>query len=175
MKIHGELDLSRSVENLESAFAGESQANRRYLAFAQKAEEEGFSQVAKLFKAAAEAETIHALNHISIMGEVKSTAENLATAVSGETFEFKTMYPEYLAAAKKEGNQQATWSFNVANKVEQIHAGLFAKAIEALKSGKQPPSVDYYVCGVCGNTVEGEAPERCPICGAPKAKFFKVA
>ncbi len=167
--------MSKSVENLKGAFAGESQANRRYLAFARKAEEEGFSQVAKLFRAAAEAETIHALNHVSIMGEVKSTVENLGTAVSGETFEFKTMYPEYLNVAKKEGNQQASWSFNVANKVEQVHAGLFTKAAEALKSGKELPSVDYYVCSVCGNTVEGEAPERCPICGAPKAKFFKTA
>lgn len=166
--------MSKSVENLKGAFAGESQANRRYMAFARKAEEEGFSQVAKLFRAAAEAETIHALNHISIMGEVKSTAENLGTAISGETFEFKTMYPEYLATAKKEGNQQATWSFNVANKVEQIHASLFKEAAETLKSGKQPPSVDYYVCGVCGNTVEGETPERCPTCGAPKGKFLKV-
>jgi rubrerythrin len=169
------LRMSKSVGNLKGAFAGESQANRRYLAFARKADEEGFSQVAKLFKAAAEAETIHALNHISIMGEVKSTAENLKTAISGETFEFKEMYPEYLAVAKKEGNQQATWSFSVANKVEQIHADLFSKATEALKSGKELPSIDYYVCGVCGNTVEGEAPEKCPICGAPKAKFFKVA
>lgn len=166
--------MSKSVENLKGAFAGESQANRRYLAFARKAEEEGFSQVAKLFRAAAEAETIHALNHVSIMGEVKSTAENLATAVSGETFEFKTMYPEYLATAKKEGNQQATWSFNVANKVEQIHAGLFSKAAEALRSSKELPSIDYYVCGTCGNTVEGEPPEKCPVCGAPKIKFFKV-
>lgn len=157
--------MSKSVENLKGAFAGESQANRRYMAFARKAEEEGFSQGAKLFRAAAEAETTHALNHISIMGEVKSTAENLGTSISGETFEFKTMYPEYLATAKKEGNQQATWSFNVANKVEQIHASLFKEATETLKSGKQPPSVDYYVCGVCGNTVEGETPERCPTCG----------
>ena len=167
--------MSKSVDNLKSAFAGESQANRRYLAFARRAEEEGFSQVAKLFRAAAEAETIHALNHISIVGEVKSTAENLGTAVTGETFEFKTMYPEYLATAKKEGNMQATWSFNVANKVEQIHANLFERAAEALKSGKQPPSVDYFVCGVCGNTVEGEAPDKCPICGAPKTKFLRVA
>jgi rubrerythrin len=166
--------LSKSIENLKSAFAGESQANRRYLAFARKAEEEGFSQVARLFRAAAEAETVHALNHASIMGEVKSTAENLGTAVSGESFEFKTMYPEYLNVAKKEGNQQATWSFNVANKVEQIHAGLFTKAAEALKSGKELLGVDYFVCGVCGNTVEGKAPEKCPICGSPKAKFFKT-
>lgn len=167
--------MSKSVENLKNAFAGESQANRRYLAFARKAEEEGFSQVAKLFRAAAEAETIHALNHISIAGEVKSTAENLGTAISGETFEYKTMYPEYLSTAKKEANKQATWSFDVANKVEQVHAGLFKKAAETLKSSKELASVDYYVCGVCGNTVEGEAPERCPICGAPKAKFIKIA
>lgn len=167
--------MNDSIGNLKAAFAGESQANRRYLAFARKAEEEGFSQVAKLFKAAAEAETIHALNHVSIMGEVKSTVENLKTAISGETFEFKEMYPEYLAVAKKEGNKQATWSFSVANKVEQIHADLFGKATEVLKSGKELPSIDYYVCGVCGNTVEGEAPEKCPVCGAPKAKFFKVA
>lgn len=173
--LNGEVEMSKSVENLKSAFAGESQANRRYLAFARKAEEEGFSQVAKLFRAAAEAETIHALNHISITGEVKSTAENLGTAISGETFEYKTMYPEYLNTAKKEANKQATWSFDVANKVEQVHAGLFKKAAETLKNGKELASVDYYVCGVCGNTVEGEAPEKCPICGSPKAKFIKIA
>jgi rubrerythrin len=166
--------MSKTIENLKGAFAGESQANRRYLAFARKAEEEGLEQIAKLFRAAAEAETVHALNHLRIMGEVKSTTENLGTAVSGETFEFKTMYPEYLAKAKNEGNQQAVWSFDVANKVEQIHAGLFSKAIETLKIGKKPASVDYFVCGVCGNTVEGEAPEKCPICGAAKSKFLKI-
>jgi rubrerythrin len=167
--------MSNSLENLKNAFAGESQANRRYLAFARKAEEEGFSQVAKLFRAAAEAETVHALNHIGVSGGVKSTSENLVAAISGETFEYKTMYPEYIDTAKKEGHKQAAWSFDVANKVEQIHAGLFSKAAEALKSGKELPSADYYVCSVCGNTVEGGAPERCPICGAPKAKFLKVA
>jgi len=167
--------MSRTLDNLKNAFAGESQANRRYLAFARKAEEEGLAQIAKLFRAAAEAETIHALNHVRIMGEVKSTLENLASAVSGETFEFKTMYPEYLNMAKNEGNQQATWSFDVANKVEKIHAALFSKTIEALKMGKKLTTVDYYVCGVCGNTVEGEAPDKCPICGAPKTRFFKIA
>jgi len=109
------------------------------------------------------------------MGEVKSTPENLATAVSGESFEYKTMHPEYLNTAKNEGNQQAAWSFDVANKVEKVHAGLFSKAIEALKMVKKLAIVDYYVCSVCGNTVEGEAPDKCPICGAPKTKFFKVA
>jgi rubrerythrin len=166
--------MAKTVENLRNAFAGESQANRRYLAFARKAEEEGFSQVAKLFRAAAEAETIHALNHLRIAGEVKSTAENVDAAVAGETFEYKKMYPEYVSTAKQEGNQQAAWSFDVANRVEQVHAGLFSKAVEALKSKRELANVDYYVCGVCGNTVERVAPKRCPICGAPKAKFFKV-
>lgn len=167
--------MEKTLENLKSAFAGESQANRRYVAFAQKAEEEGFSQVAKLFRAAAEAETVHALNHVKTMGEVKVTAENLDAAITGETFEFKKMYPEYVKTARKEGNTQATWSFNVANQVEQVHANLFTKAAKALKTGKELPKVDYYVCSVCGNTVENEAPEKCPICGNPKSKFFKVA
>jgi len=165
--------MTKTDENLKSAFSGESHANRRYLAFARKAEEEGFTQAAKLFKAAAEAETVHALNHLRITGQIKSTVENLEAAVSGETFEFNEMYPEYISAAKQEGNKQATWSFDVANQVEQIHAKLFTKAIEALKNKKPLEQVDYYVCGVCGNTVEGAPPDRCPICGAPKEKFFK--
>ncbi len=167
--------MAKTGENLKSAFAGESQANRLYLAFAQKAEEEGFTQAAKLFKAAAEAETIHALNHVRITGQVKSTMDNLGTAVSGETFEFKKMYPEYLGVAKDEGNKQATWSFDVASKVEQIHAKLFQKAIDELKNKKELEKVDYYVCGVCGNTVEGAPPEKCPICGSPREKYFKPA
>jgi len=129
--------MSKTTGNLKNAFAGESQANRRYLAFARKAEEEGLTQAAKLFRATAEAETVHALNHIRVMGEVKSTIDNLATAISGETFEYKTMYPEYLATAKDEGDKRPTWSFDVANKVEQIHAGLFTKAAEALKTGEE--------------------------------------
>jgi len=167
--------MEKTLENLKNAFAGESQANRRYLAFAQKADEEGFSQAAKLFRAAAEAETVHALNHLRTMGEVKSTAENLDTAISGETFEFKKMYPDYVKTANKEKNTQATWSFNVANQVEQVHANLFTKTAKALKAGKELPKVDYYVCSVCGNTVENEPPEKCPICGNPRSKFFKVA
>jgi rubrerythrin len=167
--------MSKTVENLKKAFAGESQANRRYLAFARKAEEEGFSQVAKLFRVAAEAETIHALNHLTITSEAKSTIENVDAAIAGETFEFKKMYPEYLNVAKQEGSQQAAWSFDVANKVEQVHAGLFSKAVQKLRNKEELPQTDYYVCSVCGNTVEGEAPEKCPICGAPKSKFFKVA
>ena len=167
--------MTKTDENLKAAFAGESQANRLYLAFAQKAEEEGFIQAAKLFKAAAEAETIHALNHVRITGQVKSTIDNLGTAISGESYEFKKMYPEFLAAAKDENNKQASWSFNVASKAEQVHANLFQKTIDALKNKKALENIDYYVCGVCGNTVEGTPPEKCPICGSPKEKFFKPA
>jgi rubrerythrin len=166
--------VEKTLENLKEAFAGESQANRRYLAFAQKAEKEQLPQIAKLFKAAAEAETIHALNHLRIIGEIKSTSENLQTAISGETHEYKKMYPEFLATAVAEGNQQAHWSFDVANKVEKIHADLYSKTLDALNKGTQSATVDYYVCSVCGNTVEEIAPEKCPICGAPKAKFFKI-
>jgi rubrerythrin len=131
--------------------------------------------VAKLFRAAAEAETIHALNHLRTMDEIKSTAENIEAAVAGETFEFKKMYPDYLDAARQEKNHQAAWSFDVANKVEQIHAGLFSEAAGKLKKSEDLTQVDYYVCGVCGNTVEDTAPEKCPVCGAPKSSFFKVA
>lgn len=166
--------MSKTNENLKDAFAGESKANRLYVAFANKAEEEGFTQVAKLFRAVAEAETVHALNHLRIMGEYKSTAENLNHAVEGEIFEFTKMYPEYLTVAKREGERRAAWSFDVANKVEEIHAGLFSKAVEVLRSNRDLAEVDYYVCGICGNTVEDMAPEKCPICEAPKTKFLKV-
>ena len=167
--------MTKTDENLKAAFAGESQANRLYLAFAKKAEEEGFTQVAKLFKAAAESETVHALNHLQITGQVKSTTDNLGTAITGETYEFKTMYPEFIADAKKEGNKHAEMSFEFANKVEQIHAGLYQKALDALKNKTEHAKVDYYVCPVCGNTFEGSAPDKCPICGTPKEKFFKPA
>jgi rubrerythrin len=169
------LVMTKTDENLKAAFAGESQANRLYLAFAKKAEEEGYTQAAKLFKAAAEAETVHALNHVRITPQVKSTMDNLGTAISGETYEFKKMYPEFLAEAKQENAKQAAWSFDVANKVEQVHAGLFQKAMDAMKNRKEMPKVDYYVCSVCGNTVEGAPPEKCPICGSPREKYFKPA
>ncbi|MCW3997354.1 MAG: rubrerythrin family protein [Candidatus Bathyarchaeota archaeon] len=165
--------MSETKKNLENAFAGESQANRRYLAFAKKAEEEGYLQIAKLFKAAAEAETVHALNHLKITGEINSTAENIKAAISGETHEFKSMYPGFIDIANKEGNKQAVWSFNVAKKVEQIHANLLQKVNSALEKGQKLEQIDYFVCRVCGNTVEGTAPDRCPICGAPKEQFFK--
>ena len=167
--------LAKTRENLKDAFAGESQANRRYLAFAKEAEKEGLVSVAKLFRAAAYAETVHALNHLGVIGEVKSTVENLETAISGETFEFDKMYPEFIEVANAEENAKAVWSFRVANQVEKIHAGLFSKAVEDLKSGKESVDVDYFVCEVCGNTVEGEAPDRCPICMAQKNRFTKIA
>lgn len=167
--------MSESIEKLKAAFSGESQANRRYLAFARKADEEGLPKVARLFRAAAKAETVHALNHLRIAGEIGMTVSNLDETISGETFEFTEMYPEYLEVARREGNEQAEWSFNVANQVEKIHAGLFKKALEALKTGKELPEVDYYVCKVCGNTVEKAAPETCPICGAPKTQFLIVS
>jgi len=167
--------MTKTDENLKAAFAGESQANRMYLAFAKAAEQEGFPQIAKLFKAAAEAETVHAHNHLRVMGKVKSTAENLEAAVSGETYEFKTMYPQFIEDAKAEGNKKALQSFDYANKVEQVHAGLYQKAIDAAKTKKDLPSADIYVCPVCGDTFEGTAPDKCPICGTPKAKFTKIA
>jgi rubrerythrin len=166
--------MTKTNENLKAAFAGESQANRLYLAFAKKAEEEGLTQIAKLFKAAAEAETVHALNHLRVLGQVKSTIDNLGTAVSGETYEFKKMYPEFIEEAKKEGNKRAEISYDYANKVEQIHAGLYQKALDALKNKTEPKKVDYYVCPVCGNTFEGSTPDKCPICATSKDKFKKI-
>lgn len=166
--------MKQTDKNLKDSFAGESQANRRYLAFANKADKDGFQQVAKLFRAAAHAETVHALNHLGVMNEINSTIDNLNAAVSGETFEFNEMYPKYIQIAKTEGNKRAVWSFDVANKVEQIHAGLFSGAIDILKKGEKLPKIDYYVCGVCGNTVEGSAPDVCPICGSKKEKFKKI-
>ncbi len=167
--------MAKTIDNLKTAFAGESQASRRYVSFGKKAEEEGFSQIGKLFRAASESETIHASNHLRIMGEIKSTRENVEAAISGETQEFRKMYPEYEKIAQKEGEHQASWSFDTAGKVEQVHAGLFQKALEALRSVKELEKVEYYVCGICGNTVEKAPPEKCPICGAPRKMFFKVA
>ena len=163
--------MSKTTKNLQDAFAGESQANRKYLAFAKKAEEEGFRQIAKLFRAAAEAETVHAHNHLREMGGIRTTKENLQEAINGESYEFQKMYPQMIKDAETEGQKGALKSFNFANEVEKIHADLYKKAVENL--GKNP-SVDYHVCQVCGNTVEGEPPDKCPICGANKKMFKKV-
>ncbi|MDD3753626.1 MAG: rubrerythrin family protein [Methanobacterium sp.] len=160
-----------TINNLKEAFAGESQANHKYMAFAKKADEEGYEQVAKLFRAAAEAEAVHAQNHLMVMDGIGSTAENLKSAILGEEEEFEAMYPEFIKEAKSEDNNQAVWTFDVANQVEQIHAELYAKALEVLGNNEK---VDYYVCGHCGNTVENEAPDVCPICGALKSEFMKI-
>ena len=163
--------MSNTEQNLREAFAGESQANRRYLAFAKQAEKEGHPQVAKLFRAAAEAETVHAHAHLRTLDGVKSTAENLKEAIAGETHEFKKMYPAMIEEAKKERQKAAERSFTYANEVEKVHANLYQKALDNL--GKLP-AADYYVCSVCGYTCENEPPDRCPVCNAVKRAFFKV-
>ncbi len=164
--------MSKTEQNLREAFAGESQANRRYLAFAKKADQEGHPQVAKLFRAAAEAETVHAHSHLRTLKGIRSTAENLKEAIAGETHEFKSMYPQMIEEAQAEGEQAALRSFTYANEVEKIHAELYQKALDTLDS---PESVDcYWVCSVCGYTVADEAPEECPVCNAKKKAFFRV-
>lgn len=163
--------MSKTEQNLKDAFAGESQANRKYLAFAKKADRDGYPQVAKLFRAAAEAETVHAHSHLRTLKGIKSTAENLQEAIAGETHEFKTMYPTMIEDAKSEDESAALRSFTYANDVEKIHAGLYQKALDELDS---PVEVDYYVCSVCGYTCENEAPDVCPVCNAKAKAFFKV-
>lgn len=163
--------MSKTGKNLQDAFAGESQANRKYLAFAKKADQEGYPEAAKLFRAAAAAETVHAHAHLRELGGIKSTKENLEAAISGETFEFESMYPQMISDAEEEGNKGALRSFNLANEVEKIHAGLYKKALENLGNNED---TDYYVCDVCGYTAEGDAPDQCPVCRAKKAMFKKV-
>ena len=158
--------------NLKEAFAGESQANRKYLAFAEKAQQEGYSQVAKLFRAVAAAETVHAMNHLKVMDAIGSTADNLKTAIAGENGEFQKMYPEFIEQAQKEKASDAViLSFDVANKVEEIHSGLYNEALNNLGKNKE---VEYYVCQICGNTVKNNPPDRCPICNAPGEMFNKI-
>ena len=164
-----------TTENLQEAFAGESQANRKYLAFAKKADADGRPQVAKLFRAAAEAETVHAHAHLRVLGGVKETTENLQAAIDGEGFEFKEMYPKFVAESEAEGNKGATISFKNALAVEEIHHGLYTEALVAVQAGNDLPAAAIFVCGVCGNTVLGGAPEKCPVCGAPNAKFSEIA
>lgn len=163
--------MSKTEHNLKEAFAGESQANRKYLAFAQKADEEGYPQAAKLFRAAAAAETVHAHAHLRALQGIGSTADNLKEAIGGETHEFESMYPPMIADAEAENHSAAVRSFRFANEVEKVHAELYQKALDSMEN---PQAVDYYVCSVCGNTVENEAPETCPICGAKAQAFQKV-
>ena len=166
--------MNNTQENLQSAFAGESQANRKYLFFAEKAEKGGHPQIARLFRAVAEAETVHARNHIGALGSIKSAKDNLAAAISGENYEFTQMYPGFIEQAKAEGNRRAEITFDYANKVEKIHHRLYQKALDALDAGQQPEDKPYFVCQVCGYTAAGDAPEKCPICGASHANFKEV-
>lgn len=161
-------------ENLAEAFAGESQANRKYLAFAKQAEIDGYPQIARLFRASAHAETVHALAHLRAMGGIHKTAENLAAAIEGEGFEFQQMYPPYLQQAREEGDKPAEISFRNALAVEEIHHDLYSAALKSLKAGGDLPNRKVYVCEICGNTVYDEAPERCSVCGVPKDKFSEI-
>jgi rubrerythrin len=165
--------MSKTKEDLNAAFAGESQANRRYLAFARKADEEGFTQVAKLFRAAAAAETVHAHNHLRALGEIKATSDNLQAAIKGENYEVVSMYPDFINDAETEGEKKALTSFRWAWEVEKGHEALYRKALAALAEPEE--SFDYYVCPVCGYTHERGAPERCPVCNTPGERFEKVS
>ncbi len=160
---------NKTMDNLMAAFAGESQANRKYTAYAKQAEKEGKTNAAKLFRAAADAETLHALKHFEVAGKVGDTAINLQDAVAGETYEYKDMYPDFVKAAEAEGNKAAVRTFTFAMKAEEVHARLYA---EALADINETEEVFYYLCPVCGN-IEKAVPDACSICGAPGSKFIK--
>ncbi|MBI4777262.1 MAG: rubrerythrin family protein [Deltaproteobacteria bacterium] len=164
--------MSKSQEDLRQAFAGESQANRKYLAFAKAAEKEGYSQVAKLFRAAAEAETVHAHNHLSALKGIGQTEQNLKEAIAGETHEFKNMYPAMIKDAEAEGDKTALRTMTYANEVEKVHAALYQKALEKMGNLEK---ADYYVCSVCGYTCENEPPDKCPVCNANAKAFNKIS
>jgi rubrerythrin len=167
--------MSKTIEDMKAAFAGESQANRRYLAFAKKAEDEGHAEIAKLFRAVAAAETVHAHNHLRILGEINDTQENLVAAKSGENYEVVTMYPEFIEDAEQEGDKKALRSFKWAMEVEKEHEVYYQEAIDALAAGQKIPDDDYYVCPVCGHTHRGTPPEKCPVCGLPGKRFEHIA
>jgi rubrerythrin len=167
--------MSQTQENLKAAFTGESQANRRYLAFAARAEADGKPGLAKLFRAAAEGETVHALNHLVASGEVKSTSENLIAAIAGETYEIDTMYPQFMKEASEDNADEATMlSFAKAEKVEEFHKAMFTDALFNLEKGQDAPDGDYFICPVCGYLVLAEIPERCPICATLRSRFYKA-
>jgi rubrerythrin len=162
--------MSKTQDFLKEAFAGESQANRRYQAFAAKADKEGYLQAAKLFRAASDAEAVHANNHLRAAKSIRSTQENLTEAISGEDHEYTSMYPEMIETAKAEKLEDAERSFYLANEVEKIHSKLFNKLLSS--HGTSTETFPYYVCPVCGNTVEKEPPVKCQVCGAD-GKLFK--
>jgi rubrerythrin len=165
--------MAKTDQDLKDAFAGESQANRKYIAFSKKAEQEGYKRAAKLFRAAAAAETVHAHNHLRELGGVRSTRENLLEAINGESYEFQNMYPRMLNDARVEGRDGALKSFHYANEVEKIHAALYKKVLDSLEQDKGEVT-DFHVCQVCGYTVEGEAPDECPVCKSKRQAFLKV-
>jgi len=166
--------LSKTEENLKAAFAGQSQANRRYGSFAERAERDGFKQVARLFRAVAFAEELHAKRHLAMMKGVKSTAENLQAAIEGENYENSEMYPGFQRDAAGERNAAAALNFQQTGKVEEVHEELYRAALKAVQKGVKQEEKPIWVCLGCGNTVEGEPPEKCPICGAPKSMFKRV-
>ena len=160
---------NKTFDNLMEAFAGEAQANRKYTAYAKKAEEEGKMNAAKLFRAAADAETLHALKPVEVAGKIGSTADNLKDGIAGETYEYKEMYPDFVKEAETSGNKAALMSFTFAMKAEEVHAGLYQDALDNID---QTEEVFYYLCPVCGN-IEKIVPEKCSICGVPGDKFIK--
>lgn len=164
----------KTTKNLNEAFAGESQANRKYLAFAKQAEKDGYPNIAKLFRGVAEAETVHAHNHLKTLGGVRSTTDNIESAIEGEGFEFKEMYPKFIRDAEEEDKRAAATGFKYANSVEQIHHKLYSEALEEVKKGNDISVGSIYVCGVCGMTVENEAPDICPVCSAPKSSYLEI-
>ncbi len=166
--------MSKSIEDLKAAFAGESQANRKYLAFAKKADAEGLPQIAKLFRAAAAAETVHAHSHLRALDGVGVTADNLKAAIEGENYEWVTMYPAFIKDAEAESMKRALSSFKFANEVEKIHEELYRKALTALETQQPMPQVDYYVCPICGFTHEGPLQGVCPICKTSADKFERI-
>lgn len=165
--------MSKAYDNLMAAFAGESQANRKYLAYAKKAEDEGYPQVARLFRAVAHAETIHAHNHFRRAGEVRATEENIKAAIAGEHYENTEMYPSFMKDAEAEGETLALKSFHWANEAEKVHEVLYKEALETL--GKPGEEYDYYICPVCGYTHKRTAPEKCPVCNTPGSRFEKIS
>ena len=167
-------NLMATKDNLKAGFAGESQANRKYASFSEKAAEEGYPIVAKLFKAASEAEAIHAKRHLSVYG-VPSTLENLKASVEGETEEFENMYPGFIKESEAEGKTDATRSFTFAMKAEQVHAGLYAKAVESVEGGKDLAAEKVFLCPTCGNVAIDKAPGACPICGVPGTKWKEIS
>lgn len=158
-------------ENLKNAFAGESQAHMKYMAFADKAGKEDLPNVARLFRANSFAEQIHATNHLRTLSGIGNTSENIKEAIEGETFEVEEMYPAYICVAEEQHEKGAETMTKWALEAEKVHAELYKKALESVESGKDMEAQPIHVCQVCGFTVEGEAPDTCPVCGSPKEKF----